>query len=248
MLIRGCFGVFMTSLAEGFVEGNAGSDAHVVGTDPAAYWNGKEEITSFLHEPVQTASFVSQNQGNWNAEIRLPQWPPGLAGKAEDPVSALFQQIDGGDSVPGARDLNVGRCAGAGFDCRRTDPGSPALWQNHAIGTRDLSRAQDGAEVARVFDPIQDENQSWGARLCEEIFDGKRGHFRNVTENALVFLAFGLSIKPGLVFERDLDVPFTAKVNESLNSRIPLPALNTDPLDPGSIGPESLINRMDPIQ
>ena len=49
------------SLAEDFVEGNAGGYAHVVGADSPWRWNRKEKIAFLLHEPMQAAPFVSQH-------------------------------------------------------------------------------------------------------------------------------------------------------------------------------------------
>ena len=99
---------------------------------------------------------------------------------------AGLELLEGLHQVADARDGHVleGACGGAGHRLR--EPGAVALGQDDAGGPRRLGGAQDRAQVARVLDPVQDDEERGRVGGLDQVLEGQDRLLGDDGDDALV--------------------------------------------------------------
>ena len=126
--------------------------------------------------------------------------------------------------------------------------GAAVLGKKNSVGAGRFRRAQDGAQIVRILDSIQNDQESGRLRLLQNILGVQRGHLRREAENPLVAGALGFPVQPGPLFEGNADMALPGQVDNFLDAGILLPALDADPLDFFRRGLDRLRNRINSMQ
>ncbi len=77
-----------------------------------------------------------------------------------DPEPFLFQKVDGLREVHDPGDRDVGGGAGRGLDHGGCHGGGAVPGDDHPSGAEAVSRPDQGAQILRVFDPVEQEDQA----------------------------------------------------------------------------------------
>jgi hypothetical protein len=88
--------------------------------------------------------------------------------EADDPDPSGLDRVERRSHVPDSRDANVLQAARGGAADRLGQPGAPPLGEEHAVHSRGLGGPQDRAEVPRVFDSVEDDQERRLSRLAED--------------------------------------------------------------------------------
>src|ERR1035441_2286105 len=105
-----------------------------------------------------------------------------------------LEVFEGADQVDDAGDAQGVRSTTAGLDGDRAERRCASLGENHAIDTRAVRYTQQGAEVLRVFDAIEGEEETGrasggsgeGCWRLKQVFDGKKFLGAHHGDHALV--------------------------------------------------------------
>ena len=84
--------------------------------------------------------------------------------EADDLVAVFLEFLHGAGDIRCAGDRQAGRGASRGAPRHRGDRSRTALWDDHAIASKSGHGTDDGAQVARIGDVIQDDEHA-GARV-----------------------------------------------------------------------------------
>ena len=98
--------------------------------------------------------------------------------ETDDPQIVALEFFKGANEVDDAGDAQMLGGSGAGFHGDRTEWRGTALGEDDAVHAGAIGYAEQGAEVLRVFDAVEGEQQAgsvWAvARRLEEVFNGEK--------------------------------------------------------------------------
>jgi hypothetical protein len=102
------------------------------------------------------------------------------------------------------------------------------LGQDQASGTRSESGADDGADVVRIFDPIEKNKQATLPGRVKQIFDFERRARSRECHNALMMFRAGRAVELRPVFESHGNVSGTGQFEKFLDAVAMEPASHKD--------------------
>ena len=115
--------------------------------------------------------------------------------ETDDPEVVALELFEGADEVDDARDAEVLRSAGAGFDSRWAEGRGAALGEENAVDAGAIGNAEERAEVLRVLDAVEGEDEAWGFACGgiwrQEVFEGEKFLRTDDRHDALVGGSFG---------------------------------------------------------
>jgi hypothetical protein len=238
----------LPALAKNLVKGDPRGNAHVVRAHIPTYRQGNKKIAFLLHKSVQSAPLVTEDQCRGRREVNFPDWLTGFGGQACYPESLFLYKIQKLSKVCDTSQPDVRGRPRAGFDNRGAQASTAMLGKENAVGSCRFRRAQDGAEVMRVLDSIQQNQEPGGFCLLQDFLGGKRDHLCGVAENTLMPFPLCFPVQPGSRFKRDPDVALPGLLDYLLNTGIFLTPLNTNPLDFFGARPKRFGNRINSVQ
>jgi hypothetical protein len=177
-------------------------------------------IAGALDEIVKACALAAQNEDTIAGEVELVVIGFAALVETDDPEILLLELLEGADEIDDAGDAKVFCCASAGFD------GNGAKWRGAALGEHDdvdacaVRNAEQRAEVLRVFDAIEreDEARLAGSLWLEEIFDGEELCGANDGYDTLVCGGAGELGEVLARFLADTDVRLAAGFDEALDA------------------------------
>ena len=125
----------------------------------------RDEVVAVLaHEAADALALAAEHEGHGTAVVhRVPAL--GARGvEAHHPDPARLQGLEGLHDVADAGQAHVLEGARRGAVHGLGEPGAVPIGKQHAVAARALGGAQDGAQVARVFDAVEDDEQGGIAR------------------------------------------------------------------------------------
>jgi hypothetical protein len=108
----------------------------------------------------------------------------------------LLEVFEGANKIDDAGDAQVFCCAGAGFHGDWAQWSRTALGEKNAIDTCAIGHAEQRAEVLRIFNAVDRENEASGGVACggkgrEEVLEGEKFLRADERDDALVSGGFG---------------------------------------------------------
>ena len=147
-------------------------------------------IAGAAHEIVEAGAFASEDDDEIAGEIELVVCRRAAFVETDDPEIVALEFFKSADEVDDTGDAEVLGGAGAGFDGDGAQGGGAALGEKDAIDARAIGDAKKSAEVLRVFNAVEREEEPGGSFAggigLEEVFDGERFLRADKRDDALV--------------------------------------------------------------
>jgi hypothetical protein len=115
--------------------------------------------------------------------------------EADHPQPAGLHRGERLNEVAAARHTDMLKRARGGAGHGLGQAGGVPLGQHDAVRARGLGRPQDGAQVARILDPVEDHHEGGRAGRVEELVEADEGLLRDHGDEALVRDAAGHPIE-----------------------------------------------------
>ena len=150
------------TLAHGFKQTDAGGDGDVEALDASGHGDFGEEIAVLTREAAHAGAFGAHDDADGAFEIDLVKGLGGFVSGSDEPDAELLQFFHGADEVGDADDGDVlGAAAGDAVD-GVGDGGGLVLGQDDGGDAGGVGGAEAGAEVVRVLDAIENEDERVG--------------------------------------------------------------------------------------
>ena len=112
--------------------------------------------------------------------------------------------------------------------------------------TRGQRRSNDGAQIVRILDAIEQNDES-GARLiraCENVVESRRSAGGGERDHALMIFRIGEAVELAAVFETHGNALLARELHDFFDARV-LPALGNDDVLDGTLRFERFFHRVD---
>lgn len=242
------------TLAHGFVHDYGSSDGDVERGDAARHGNAQEVVAGALDQIMKPRAFAAEDKADVLAEVEVCVVGGAALVEADDPDVLLLHGLEGAGDVDDLGDADVLAGTGRGFCCHSGERRGSALGEDDSVDASPISRAEQGAEIVRIFHAIQSEKEpvAGGARGClEKIFKGKEFALTEKGDDPLV--GIGAAVPRQLVtgFRRDPHTFGARKREDRLEAGVSASfalAGDTDVVQGAHTRPESLLNGMQAVQ
>ncbi len=150
------------ALAGGFVEDDGSGGGDVEGADAAGHGNAQQVVAGAADEIVQARALAAKDDDEIAGEVELVVVGFAAFVETDDPEVVPLEVFEGADEIDDAGDAEVLGCAGAGFDGGGTEGSGAALGEEDAIDSGAIGHAEQSAEVLRIFDAVEGEDEAGG--------------------------------------------------------------------------------------
>ena len=145
---------------------------------------------------MEARALTAEDDDEIAGEVELVVVDGAALVETDDPEVVALELFEGADEVDDAGDAEVLGGAGAGFDGRGAEGCGAALGEENAVDAGAIRNAEERAEVLRVFDAVEGEDEASGGFACggtgrEEVFEGKEFLRTDERHYALVRGGFG---------------------------------------------------------
>jgi hypothetical protein len=174
--------------------------------------------------------------------------------EADDPEVAALEVLEGADEIDDARDAQVLGGARAGFDGRRAQGRGAALGEEDAVDSGAIGNAEQSAEVLRIFDAIESEDEAGGGGVArggggrEEIFESEELLRADKSDDALVSGGVGGEGELLARLLKDADTGLAALGDEAVETIIPALAGDEDAIESAAAGLHSFLDRVQSVE
>ncbi len=238
------------ALAGGFVEHNSSGGGNVEGTDASGHGDAEQVVAGAADEVVETGAFAAEDENAVTGEVELVVVAGAALVEADDPEVLLFQLFEGADEVDDTGEAQVLGSAGAGFYGHGTERCGAAFSEHDAINAGAVGHAQQSAEILRVFDAVEGENEALGVgrKRDEEILNREQVLRANEGDNPLVSGGAG---DLGELLARLLanaDTGLAAGGDEAREAVVLALAGNENVIEAAAAGAEGFLDRVDTVE
>jgi hypothetical protein len=159
-------------------------------TDTPGHGDAQQVVAGAPDEIVQTGAFAAEDQNAVPGEVELVVVGGAALVETNDPNILPLEVFEGANKVDHARDAQVLGGSGAGLDRDWAERGRTPLGKNDAVDTCPVGYAQQRAEILRIFDTIERENETGrvgaGGIGREKVFEGECFLWPHESHDALV--------------------------------------------------------------
>lgn len=205
----------ISALAEGFVEDDGSGGGDVEGADAAGHGDAEQVVAGLADEVVQACAFPAEDENAVAGEVELVVVGRTALVETDNPQILPFEVFEGADQINDASDAEVLGSSGAGFDGDWAQGRGAALGEDDAVDAGAVGYAEQSAEVLRVFDAVEGEQQTVRACFCggwagrEQVFDGEEFLRADQGDYTLVSGSFGQLSELVAGFLADADAGLT---------------------------------------
>src|SRR5580693_5025869 len=111
---------------------------------------------------MQAAAFAAEHDGGGGGELDSIVIVLAAFVQSVDPIAALFQVLEGVPDVHDAHDRQIGQRTGGSACHGLGKPDGAALRNNDGGRAGSVGGANDGAQIMRVLDAVDDDMQATG--------------------------------------------------------------------------------------
>ncbi len=170
--------------------------------------------------------------------------------ESDDPEIALLELFKGADEVDDAGDAEVFGGSCAGLDRYRAQGRGAALGEDDAVDACAVSHAKERAEILRVFDAVEGEDEATGPGLdgLEDVLDGERLLRVDEGDDTLVCDGAGElgELLAGLL--TDADAGLAAGEDEAREAVVLALAGDDDVIEAAAAGAKGFLDRMNTVE
>jgi hypothetical protein len=191
-----------TAAPADFVKQYPGGDGHIQGVNLAEKGDGEKDIAVLPYQWPHPLPFAAHDETHvaFKADETQILVRPGIG--AVNPESIFLHEFNGLNKIddPGHRNVTGG--ASGGLEDGGRDPGSAVPGNDDPVYAEAVSRADEGAEVLGVFNPVKQKDEvagKGGMTICNDFLETRIGKLPAETKYTLMRCCAGLAIK-GLAF------------------------------------------------
>jgi RNA polymerase sigma-70 factor (ECF subfamily) len=239
------------ALAGCFKENDGAGDRDIERRDGAGHGYPEEVVAGAAHQLVEACAFAAKDEGAGGGEVELVVVLGATLVEADDPDAGGFDLLEGAGHVDDAGHADVLDRAGGGFGGDGAEGGGAALGGDDAVDAGTVGGTQQGAEVLRVFDAIEREQESVFARDVsrdEEIFEVGELFAADEGDDALVSGGFGELGKVVAWFHAQADAVFAAERGEAIEFSVGPVAGEADVVEGPGAGTHCFLHGMEAVQ
>jgi len=207
-------------------------------------------VAGFFDEVVETCTFASEDEDTVGLEVEV-----GIVGgaafvEADDPDVFLLELLEGADEVGDAGYTDVFRGSGGGLGYGSGNGSGAAFGEDDAVDSGSVGGAEESAEIVRVFDAIEGEEEAMLAVFFggEEIFDGEEFALADYGEDALVGIGAGEAGELVAGLDGDADASGAAELGNAFELLVSTFAGDGDVIELAGTRADRLLNRMEAVQ
>ena len=156
------------ALAGGFVENDGSGGGDVERADAAGHGNAQQMVAGAADEIVQTGALAAEDEDEIAGEVELVVVGCAAFVETDDPEIVALEIFEGADEVDDAGDAQMLGGAGAGLDGDGAQRGGAALGEDDAVDAGAIGDAQKSAEILRIFNAIESEQEASGRGLLPD--------------------------------------------------------------------------------
>jgi hypothetical protein len=209
-------------------------------------------VAGAADEIVQPGAFAAQDHYKVAGQVELVVVGCAALVQSDDPEVVALQVFQRTYKINHAGDAKVLGRAGAGFDGNSAERGRPALGQYHAVDSGAIGNPEQSAEILRIFDAIEREDEACGVWACrrriKQIFNGERFLRADERDNALVRGRLGHSRELLARFRADADAGIAALRDEALQAVVLALAGNQYVIEAAAAGLEGFLDWMQAVE
>lgn len=241
------------ALPSGFVEDNGSGGGNVERADAASHGDAEEMIAGAANEIVEAGTFAAEDDDKIAGEIELIVWGRAAFFEPDNPEIAALELFEGANEVNDARNAEVLGSSRAGFDGGRAEGSGATFGEEDAVDAGAIGDAKKSAEVLRVFNTVQREEETSGGIAgggggLEEVFEREKFLRTDKRNDALVSSGFGgegeLLARP----LKDANACVAALGDEAGEAVIMALTGDEDLIEAAATGLESFRNRMQAVE
>jgi hypothetical protein len=239
-----------TAAPADFMKQDPGGDGYVQGVDLAEKRDGEKDVAVLPDKRSHPLAFAAHDKSHVALEADGTQIlvRPGIG--AVDPESIFLQKFDSlGDIYdPGHRGVTSG--TGRGLYDGGGDPGSAVPGDDDPVHTEAVSRADEGAQILGVLDPVEQKNEAsgkGGMTACDDFLETRVGKLPAETEHALMGCRAGLAVERLALEDLHLDSPGRCKLDDPLHILATTTFGDDDLPDIATLAPEDLQDGIDAV-
>ena len=240
------------ALAGGLIEDDGAGGGDVERADAAGHGNAQQVVAGAADEIVEAGAFAAEDEDAVAGEVEAVVVGCAALVETDDPEVLPLQVFERADEVDDAGDAEMLGGAGAGFDGDGAQRGGAALGEDDAVDAGAIGHAQQRAEVLRIFDAVEGEEQ---ARLRSDRRSGSKrssmarnscGRTRATTPWWAGVPASWVSCSRG--FLADADAGLAAIGDEAREAVVVALAGDEDVVEAAPAGFESFLDRMQAVE
>ncbi len=208
-------------------------------------------VAGAADEIVQARAFAAKDDDEIAGEVELVVIGFAAFVETDDPKVVLLEVFEGADEIDDAGDAEVLGGAGAGFDGGGAQRGGAALGEEDAIDAGAIGNAEQSAQVLRIFDAIESEDEACGgarSRRSKQILDGEKFLRADKRDNALVGGSFGSEGELLARLFQDPNANLAALGDEAGQTEILALAGNQDVVKAPLAGSEGFLDRVQAVE
>ena len=122
----------------------------------------EEMIAGAADEIVQACAFAAEDDDEIAGEIELVVGGGAAFVETDDPEITALEFFEGSNEVDDAGDAEMLGGSGTGFDGGGAEWSGAALGEEDAVDTRAIGDAKKSAEILRVFNAVEREEEAGG--------------------------------------------------------------------------------------
>ena len=211
------------ALAHGLVHDDRAGDGDVQRADAARHGDAEEVVTGALDQVVESRALAAEDEAGVLAEVEVGVVGAAALVEADDPDVLLLHRLEGAGDVDDLRDADVLAGTGGGFGDDGGERGGAAFGKEDAVDACAVGRAEESAEVVRVFDAVEGEEEAVAAgayRGVKEVFEGQEFALAEEGDDALVGVGFAVAGELVARFGGDADALGAGELEDGVGAGV----------------------------
>ncbi len=236
------------ALAVGFKKHDRRCGGDVQGADATGHGDAQEVVAGLADEVVEAFAFSAHDQAAVASEVELVIVHGAALVEADDPDVFALEVFEGANEVHDAGDAEVfcGSCGGFGGNCAQGR--GTAFGHDDGIDTGAVSGAEESAEILRVFNAVEGQDEAGVAGRFEDVFDGQELLGADDGDYALVGGGAGHVGEGVAGLGANADFEFLAEGDDGFEAVVAAFAGYKDVVEAAFAGLEGFFDRVDSVE
>ncbi len=210
-------------------------------------------IAGAAYEVVEPCAFAAEDEDAVAGEVELVVIGSATLIETDDPEIPALEIFESADQIDDAGDAQMLCSAGTGLDGDRAKGRGAALGEHDAIHAGAVGYAEKSAEVLRVFNAVEGEQETGEAGLgCgigrKQVFNRERCLPMNEGDDPLMRDVLRHKRELLARFLADADAKLSAESDHLFEARIVALGGHQDVVKPATTGLESFFHRMQAVE
>ena len=163
-------GIDVPPLPDGFVQADAGRDGYVQAGHRTAHRQADKLIAALADMLAQTRVFPTHHEGDGAGQVAVENRLAGGIAGTDNPDPVTTEPVENPAGIGDGGERDTLRRTGSHLADRRPEAHCAVPWHYHRGDTCRIRGAQASAEVMRILDTVEDQQQDTPVG-CQRLFD-----------------------------------------------------------------------------